>query len=256
VAKDRDGASDPYVVLRYGSSRVRFPFLPSFLSLLIMLISRCCRSPLRPFTNHSTLSGAMSTLHPSKVPPVKRNSRSPSTTASRSGGRGLKLSAGTVTVSEASTWAKSAWGWRIGGATRGRRRMKSRRSVSSTKRTRCVLSALTPCTLLTFFCPQPVWHTLRSTRSRATVSGELLVQVGFVPSSGNGKNLSPEQRERIYQSLERVASEIEGARRASKEERVLLTAPVRTILSPFLLSICPDRIPPLDARRRNILTES
>ena len=75
---------------------------------------------------------------------------------------------------------------------------------------------------------QPVWHTLRSSRSRSTVSGALLVQIGFVPAEPGGeRRLSPQQRERILGALHRVADEQEHARRASREERVFLAAPVR-----------------------------
>ncbi|GAA5917775.1 hypothetical protein JCM6882_003586 [Rhodosporidiobolus microsporus] len=82
---------------------------------------------------------------------------------------------------------------------------------------------------------KPIWHTLRSTRSRSTVSGALLVQVGFLPlgtspSNGpNGAQLAPEQRARILAALQRVADELEGARRASREDRVLLAAPTEGV---------------------------
>ncbi|GAA6036505.1 hypothetical protein JCM8097_003538 [Rhodosporidiobolus ruineniae] len=77
---------------------------------------------------------------------------------------------------------------------------------------------------------KPVWHTLRSSRSRSAVSGELLVQVGFVPLNVPERTpLSSEQRERIFAALQRVADELEGARRASREDRVLLAAPTEGV---------------------------
>lgn len=75
---------------------------------------------------------------------------------------------------------------------------------------------------------QPVWHSLRSSRSRSTVTGELLVQVGFIPvDTKSGTTLSQEQRQRIVTALTRAAEELEHSRRASMEERILLAAPVR-----------------------------
>ncbi|TNY17094.1 phosphatidylserine decarboxylase-domain-containing protein [Rhodotorula diobovata] len=77
---------------------------------------------------------------------------------------------------------------------------------------------------------KPVWHTLRSSRSRSTVSGALLVQVGFVPAeAGTERRLSAPQRERILSALRRIADEQEHARRASREERVFLAAPTETV---------------------------
>ncbi|GAA5933666.1 hypothetical protein JCM10213_008562 [Rhodosporidiobolus nylandii] len=77
---------------------------------------------------------------------------------------------------------------------------------------------------------QPVWHTLRSSRSRATVSGELLVQVGFVPTGSSGHaHLSDVQRGHIFLALQRVTADFEHARRASREDRVLLTAPTEGV---------------------------
>lgn len=78
---------------------------------------------------------------------------------------------------------------------------------------------------------QPVWHPVRSSRSKTAVTGELLVQVGFVPVPDSDPNttaqqqLSPEQRERILAVFEREHAGAD-AKRASKEERVLLASPV------------------------------
>ncbi|GAA5866341.1 hypothetical protein JCM1840_004090 [Sporobolomyces johnsonii] len=79
---------------------------------------------------------------------------------------------------------------------------------------------------------KPVWHTLRSSRSRSTVSGALLVQIGFVPISASGKGaqqLPQHDRDRIYGALLRIAEETESARRASREDRVLLTSPTEGV---------------------------
>ncbi|BGP57647.1 phosphatidylserine decarboxylase [Rhodotorula sphaerocarpa] len=74
---------------------------------------------------------------------------------------------------------------------------------------------------------KPVWHTLRSSRSRSTVSGDLLVQVGFVPypTSPDQRTLSPEQRTRIVDALRRVRNDVELLRRTSREDRVFLAPP-------------------------------
>ncbi|CDR45926.1 RHTO0S11e06370g1_1 [Rhodotorula toruloides] len=73
---------------------------------------------------------------------------------------------------------------------------------------------------------EPIWHTLRSSRSRSSVSGQLLVQIGFLPAATtSSRKLSDQDRERILGALGRVASELEGARRASREERVFLVPP-------------------------------
>ncbi|GAA6054109.1 hypothetical protein NBRC10513_006125 [Rhodotorula toruloides] len=73
---------------------------------------------------------------------------------------------------------------------------------------------------------EPIWHTLRSSRSRSSVSGQLLVQIGFLPAATtSSRKLSDKDRERIFGALGRVASELEGARRASREERVFLVPP-------------------------------
>jgi len=64
VAKDKNGFSDPYVVIRYGSSRVRPPFLsplPSFPSLPLAdpaTVLPAHRSRARPSPSRSTRSGA------------------------------------------------------------------------------------------------------------------------------------------------------------------------------------------------------
>ncbi|GAA6057046.1 hypothetical protein JCM3770_005225 [Rhodotorula araucariae] len=77
---------------------------------------------------------------------------------------------------------------------------------------------------------KPMWHTLRSSRSRSPVSGALLVQVGFVPADRPGeRRLSEQQRERILAALSRAANELDHARRTSREERVLLAAPTETV---------------------------
>ncbi|GAA5826014.1 hypothetical protein JCM11251_000092 [Rhodosporidiobolus azoricus] len=81
---------------------------------------------------------------------------------------------------------------------------------------------------------KPIWHTLRSTRSRSAVSGALLVQVGFIPLGASpltphGGSLTPQQRARVMGALKRVADELEGARRASREDRVLLAAPTEGV---------------------------
>ncbi|BGP26769.1 phosphatidylserine decarboxylase [Rhodotorula toruloides] len=73
---------------------------------------------------------------------------------------------------------------------------------------------------------EPIWHTLRSSRSRSNVTGQLLVQIGFLPASSTSScKLSEKDHERILGALGRVASELEGARRASREERVFLVPP-------------------------------
>ncbi|GAA5949251.1 hypothetical protein JCM3765_003344 [Sporobolomyces pararoseus] len=70
---------------------------------------------------------------------------------------------------------------------------------------------------------KPVWHTLRSSRSRTSVSGEILVKIGFVahPTS----TLPEPDRFRIINSLKRIATRTEEARRGSREDRLLLTSP-------------------------------
>ncbi|GAA5841649.1 hypothetical protein JCM3766R1_006800 [Sporobolomyces carnicolor] len=73
---------------------------------------------------------------------------------------------------------------------------------------------------------KPVWHTLRSSRSRTSVSGEILVKIGFVSSqSGPGQTLAEVDRFRIANSLKRIAARAEDARRGSREDRLLLTSP-------------------------------
>ncbi|GAA5905346.1 uncharacterized protein JCM6883_006366 [Sporobolomyces salmoneus] len=74
---------------------------------------------------------------------------------------------------------------------------------------------------------QPVWHTLRSSRSRTSVSGEILVKIGFVSaqSSSSTSTLSEPDRFRIVNALKRIAASAEEPRRGSREDRVLLTSP-------------------------------
>ncbi|GAA5879567.1 hypothetical protein JCM16303_003253 [Sporobolomyces ruberrimus] len=74
---------------------------------------------------------------------------------------------------------------------------------------------------------KPVWHSLRSSRSRASVSGEILVKIGFV-SSGQTSPTYPlfdSDRTRIVSALKRIAERTEDARRGSREDRLLLTSP-------------------------------
>ncbi|GAA6012986.1 hypothetical protein JCM11491_000929 [Sporobolomyces phaffii] len=73
---------------------------------------------------------------------------------------------------------------------------------------------------------KPVWHTLRSSRSRASVSGEILVKVGFVPAGAPSTSpLAEADRFRIVNTLKRIAARAEDARRGSREDRLLLTSP-------------------------------
>ncbi|GAA5932137.1 uncharacterized protein JCM15063_001131 [Sporobolomyces koalae] len=74
---------------------------------------------------------------------------------------------------------------------------------------------------------KPRWHALRSSRSRATVSGEILVKIGFVPLNGNPNSpLHETDRHRIVSAFKRIAERAESARRGSREDRLLLTSPV------------------------------
>lgn len=111
----------------------------------------------------------------------------------------------------------------------------------SNKVSSSLISWLHPLTLALL---QPVWHRIRSSRSRSTVSGEVLVQVGFISASASTSSssaassttttLSAPERGRILAVIERCIDEREGTRRASKEERVLLSSPVcTTSLSPL-----------------------
>lgn len=74
---------------------------------------------------------------------------------------------------------------------------------------------------------QPSWHPIKSSRRNTVVTGQLLVQIGFV-SSGTSPSttLSSNDRSRILEAIQRFAQEVEGSRRESKEERVLLASPV------------------------------
>ncbi|GAA6061065.1 hypothetical protein JCM10212_000108 [Sporobolomyces blumeae] len=80
---------------------------------------------------------------------------------------------------------------------------------------------------------EPVWHELRSARSRTNVSGEIQVRIGFIPvrqssssSPSSAATLSDLDRSRIVDTLQRIADHAESARRASREDRLLLTSPV------------------------------
>ncbi|KAL8278896.1 hypothetical protein RQP46_008767 [Phenoliferia psychrophenolica] len=91
---------------------------------------------------------------------------------------------------------------------------------------------------------QPVWHAIRSSRrTSVTISGQLLVQVGFAPvpptpstnttatlvSASTSLSLLPAQRTRILEVLQRILDEREGNRRTSKEDLVLLASPTEGV---------------------------
>ncbi|GAA5867646.1 hypothetical protein JCM3774_001544 [Rhodotorula dairenensis] len=78
---------------------------------------------------------------------------------------------------------------------------------------------------------RPIWHTLRSSRSKAAVSGALLVQVGFVPYPPyqHNRKLTEDQRRRIEVALRRLADDAATVSRASREDLVFLAPPTDSV---------------------------
>ncbi|GAA5892606.1 hypothetical protein JCM8208_005861 [Rhodotorula glutinis] len=192
VAKDKNGFSDPYVVIRYGASRVTSPTVPK---------------SLNPVWGPGGESGDMSGVGGEAKLELKLHDclalgqervEVVCWDRDRVGSEYL----GELSIGLDEWWGRDKSQWRDGQPPVGFHDAENK----------------------------PVWHTLRSSRSRSTVSGALLVQVGFVPAEPNGeRRLSPQQRERILDALHRVADEHEHARRASREERVFLAAPTETV---------------------------
>ncbi|GAA5860151.1 hypothetical protein JCM8547_009204 [Rhodosporidiobolus lusitaniae] len=188
VAKDRNGLSDPYVVVRYGNARITSPTVPKSLDPSWDAPPSGAGEAKLEFPLYDSLA-----LGRERVEIVCWD----------------KDRVGSEYLGEVSLGLGEWWG--------GREGWKEGKPP------------------LGFFDEEnkPIWHILRSTRSRTTVSGELLVQVGFIPTgsslSSPNAMLSPEQRSKIIGALQRVADELDGARRASREERVLLAAPTEGV---------------------------
>ncbi|BGP50687.1 phosphatidylserine decarboxylase [Rhodotorula kratochvilovae] len=192
VAKDKNGLSDPYVVIRYGSARVTSPTVHKSLNPVWGAggesgdLSGVGGEAKLEFKLHDCVA-----LGHERVEIVCWDK-------DRVGSEYL----GEISVGLEDWWGHDKGAWKDGVPPVG------------------------------FFDAEnkPIWHTLRSSRSRSTVSGALLVQIGFVPVEPPGeRRLSTPQRERIICALRRIADEHEHARRTSREERVLLAAPTETV---------------------------
>ncbi|GAA5995795.1 uncharacterized protein JCM10292_004753 [Rhodotorula paludigena] len=188
VAKDKNGLSDPYVVMRYGQSRVTSPTVKDSLNPVWRFAGE--RGHQDGVAGEAKLECKLfdcRALPHERVEIVTWD-------RDRIGSEYL----GEISLGLEDWWGRDETKWQNGIPPVG------------------------------FFDAdnKPVWHSLRSSRSRSTVTGELLVQVGFIPvDTKSGTTLSQEQRQRIVTALTRAAEELEHSRRASVEERILLAAP-------------------------------